>query len=44
MPDRAAAEELLRALAVAGDLLVVMGAGDVDELGRGLLAGAAGPA
>jgi UDP-N-acetylmuramate--alanine ligase len=44
MPDRAAAEELLRALAVAGDLLVVMGAGDVDELGRRLLAGAAGPA
>jgi len=39
MPDRAAAEQLLRQQAAAGDLLVVMGAGDVDELGRRLVAG-----
>ena len=44
MADRAAAEQLLCKLAGAGDLLVVMGAGDVDELGRRLLAGGEGRA
>ena len=44
MPDRDAAEQLLRELAGAGDLLVVMGAGDVDELGRRVLAGGEGQA
>jgi UDP-N-acetylmuramate--alanine ligase len=39
MPERAAAEQLLSGLAGAGDLLVLMGAGDVDELGRRLIEG-----
>jgi UDP-N-acetylmuramate--alanine ligase len=38
MPGRAAAEALLGELAGSGDLVVVMGAGDVDELGRRLVA------
>jgi len=44
MPDRDAAAALLDGLAGAGDLVVVMGAGDVDELGRRLLAAAGEPA
>ena len=36
LPDRDAAEKVLRELIVDGDLLVVMGAGDIDELGRRL--------
>jgi UDP-N-acetylmuramate--alanine ligase len=44
MPDRAAAERLAGELAGAGDVLVVMGAGDVDELGRRLVAEEARPA
>jgi UDP-N-acetylmuramate--alanine ligase len=39
---RDAALELLEGLAGAGDLVVVMGAGDVDELGRALAAGGDG--
>jgi UDP-N-acetylmuramate--alanine ligase len=39
LPDRDGAERALRGLLRAGDLCVVLGAGDVDELGRRLLAG-----
>jgi UDP-N-acetylmuramate--alanine ligase len=39
---RDAALQLLEGLAGAGDLVVVMGAGDVDELGRALAAGGGG--
>ena len=42
MPDRRAAESALRELAGAGDLVVVMGAGDIDELGRRLVSGGGG--
>jgi UDP-N-acetylmuramate--alanine ligase len=42
MPDRDAAEGLLRELAGAGDVIVVMGAGDIDELGRRLVGGGGG--
>ncbi len=38
MPDRAAALAVLEGLASAGTLVVVMGAGDVDALGRELVA------
>jgi UDP-N-acetylmuramate--alanine ligase len=37
MPDRDAAEGVLRELAGTGDVIVVMGAGDIDELGRRLV-------
>jgi UDP-N-acetylmuramate--alanine ligase len=36
LPDFAAAERALGALLRAGDLCLVLGAGDVDELGRRL--------
>jgi UDP-N-acetylmuramate--alanine ligase len=36
LPERAV--EIVAALAIAGDLVVVMGAGDVDRLGRALVA------
>ena len=39
LPDREAAEKVLRELIAEGDLLVVMGAGDIDELGRRLADG-----
>jgi len=39
MPHRDAAESVLRDLAGDGDLVVVMGAGDIDELGRRLVGG-----
>ena len=39
LPDRVAAQAVLDALAREGDLVVVMGAGDVDALGRALVAG-----
>ena len=39
MPGRGAALELLRGLTREGDLVVVMGAGDVDRLGRELVDG-----
>jgi UDP-N-acetylmuramate--alanine ligase len=38
LPTLAAAEPVLRGLLREGDLCVVMGAGDVDELGRALVA------
>jgi len=37
MPDPGAARRLLESLAGGGDLVLVMGAGDVDELGRRLV-------
>ena len=37
LPDRALAAQVLRELLQPGDLLVVMGAGDIDELGRSLV-------
>ena len=37
MPERAAAREAIATLAGVGDIVVVMGAGDVDELGRELV-------
>jgi UDP-N-acetylmuramate-alanine ligase len=37
MPERAAAREAIASLAGGGDIVVVMGAGDVDELGRELV-------
>jgi UDP-N-acetylmuramate--alanine ligase len=43
LPTFADAEPVLRRLLGEGDLCVVMGAGDVDALGRRLVEGAAGP-
>ena len=43
MPDRDVAERLIGELAGAGDVVVLMGAGDIDELGRGLVAGGEAP-
>jgi UDP-N-acetylmuramate--alanine ligase len=43
MPDRDLAARLIGELAGAGDVVVVMGAGDIDELGRRLAAGAPAP-
>jgi UDP-N-acetylmuramate--alanine ligase len=43
MPDRNAAERILDELAGPGDIIVVMGAGDIDELGRRLAAAGEGP-
>jgi UDP-N-acetylmuramate--alanine ligase len=40
MPDRDVAVRVIAELAGAGDVVVVMGAGDIDELGRRLAAGA----
>ena len=37
LPDRDAARQALEQLAGAGDIVVVMGAGDIDELGRRLV-------
>jgi UDP-N-acetylmuramate--alanine ligase len=42
LPDRERAAAIVGALAGEGDLVVVMGAGDVDELGRALAAGGDG--
>jgi UDP-N-acetylmuramate--alanine ligase len=39
LPSFADAEPVLRDLAAAGDVVLVLGAGDVDELGRRLVAG-----
>ncbi len=39
LPDHEAAVRIVGAVAGAGDLVIVMGAGDVDRLGRALLAG-----
>ena len=39
LPERRSAVAVVGSLARAGDLVVVMGAGDVDELGRALVAG-----
>ncbi len=39
LPDREPAERILRELIAEGDLVVVMGAGDIDELGRRLVRG-----
>jgi len=39
MPDREAAERTVRGLLADGDLLLVMGAGDLDELGRSVADG-----
>jgi UDP-N-acetylmuramate--alanine ligase len=36
------ASEILAAMAVAGDLVIVMGAGDVDQVGRALIGGGSG--
>src|SRR4051812_26621477 len=44
LPDFAAAERTLRALLRAGDLCLVLGAGNVDDLGRRLVATSAPPA
>jgi UDP-N-acetylmuramate--alanine ligase len=45
LPTFAEAEPVLRDLAAAGDIVLVLGAGDVDELGRRLVAaGEAAPA
>ncbi len=38
LPDRDSAAAVLAGLAVAGDLVIAMGAGDVDRLGRALVA------
>jgi UDP-N-acetylmuramate--alanine ligase len=38
LPTFAAAEPVLRGLLCAGDLCMVMGAGDVNSLGRSLVA------
>ena len=38
LPDFATAEPVLRGLLRAGDLCLVMGAGDIDALGRNLVA------
>ena len=42
LPDRERAAAIVGALAGAGDLVAVMGAGDVDRLARALLAGGDG--
>jgi UDP-N-acetylmuramate--alanine ligase len=42
MPDRGAAESVLLGLAGEGDVIVLMGAGDIDELGRRLVGSAGG--
>jgi len=42
LPDRERAAAVVSSLAQAGDLVVVMGAGDVDALARALVTGAAG--
>ena len=39
LPDRGAAARVLAELLAPGDLLVVMGAGDIDEIGRLVVAG-----
>ena len=39
LPDFATAEPVLRGLLRAGDLCLVMGAGDIDALGRNLVVG-----
>ena len=39
LPDRDRAAEIVAAVAGAGDLVIAMGAGDVDRLGRALIAG-----
>jgi hypothetical protein len=39
LPTFADAEPVLRDLAAADDVVLVLGAGDVDELGRRLVAG-----
>ncbi len=38
LPDRSEARRVLASLLEAGDLCLLMGAGDIDDLGRGLLA------
>jgi UDP-N-acetylmuramate--alanine ligase len=43
MPDFASAETYLRATLREGDLLLTLGAGDIDRLGRRLAAGASAP-
>ncbi len=43
MPDRESAEAFLRAGLREGDLLLTLGAGDIDALGRRLVAGGRGP-
>jgi UDP-N-acetylmuramate--alanine ligase len=42
LPDRERAAEIVAGLALAGDLVIAMGAGDVDRLGRALIAGGPG--
>jgi UDP-N-acetylmuramate--alanine ligase len=42
LPDRERAAEIVAGLALAGDLVIAMGAGDVDGLGRALIAGGPG--
>jgi UDP-N-acetylmuramate--alanine ligase len=42
LPDRASAAALIAALTGPGELVIVMGAGDIDQLGRELVAGGAG--
>jgi UDP-N-acetylmuramate--alanine ligase len=39
LPERKSATAVVDALAAGGDLVIVMGAGDVDEVGRDLVAG-----
>jgi UDP-N-acetylmuramate--alanine ligase len=39
LPERAAAREIVGKLLGAGDVVLVMGAGDIDELGRSLVDG-----
>ena len=41
LPDRSSAAAVITALTGPGELVLVMGAGDVDQLGRELVAGAA---
>jgi len=42
LPDRERAAAVVRSLAQEGDVVVVMGAGDIDTLARALVTGAAG--
>jgi UDP-N-acetylmuramate--alanine ligase len=42
LPDHDVAERVLNELAEAGDMIVMMGAGDIDELARRLVAGGGG--
>jgi UDP-N-acetylmuramate--alanine ligase len=42
LPDRPSAAAVITAVTGPGELVLVMGAGDVDQLGRELVAGAAG--